>query len=103
MIVADQWNVHSRDRLRFMAECPALRAEEARLFDRPDGGFPENVHMVLNAIRERLGLDYFGVDFGLSEDGEIILFEANATMNFFPFMTDPRFAYLERSLAPAQA
>jgi glutathione synthase/RimK-type ligase-like ATP-grasp enzyme len=101
MIAADNWDIHSRDRLRFMVEHPALLEEEARLLHRPEGTFPRTVHAVLHAIRERMGLDYFGVDFGV-RDGEVVLFEANATMNFFPFMTDPRFAYLERSFAPAQ-
>ncbi len=31
-------------------------------------------------IQEALGLDYAGIDFGLSASGEVLLFEANATM-----------------------
>jgi hypothetical protein len=30
-----------------------------------------------------------------------VLFEANATMNFFPFLPDPRFAYVRQCLKPA--
>ena len=32
------------------------------------------------AIGERLDLDYGGVDFALTADGEVLVFEANATM-----------------------
>ncbi len=34
----------------------------------------------LEAIRDALGLDYAGADFSVNEEGEILLFEANATM-----------------------
>ena len=34
----------------------------------------------LERIRIALNLDYGGIDFGLSEQGEILLFEANAAM-----------------------
>ena len=102
MIVGDNWNVHARDRVRFMVELPHLLEEEARLFEREKGAFPARVHAVVEAVRQRLGLDFFGVDFGISQSGEVVLFEANATMNFFPFMPDPRFAYIERCMEPAQ-
>jgi hypothetical protein len=102
MIAADNWDIHARDRLRFMVEHPRLLEEEARLLEREDAEFPLPVHSVLEAIRLRLGLDFFGVDFGIAQSGDVILFEANATMNFFPFLTDPRFAYVQRCMAPAQ-
>jgi hypothetical protein len=56
----------------------------------------------LEAVLDRMQLDYFGMDFGIARDGRIVLFEANATMNFFPFLADPRFEYLKRCLRPAQ-
>jgi glutathione synthase/RimK-type ligase-like ATP-grasp enzyme len=34
----------------------------------------------LRQLQTALGLDYAGVDFGLSQDGDVLLFEANATM-----------------------
>ena len=32
------------------------------------------------ALRERFGLDYFGIDCGLDRDGNLIVFEVNASM-----------------------
>jgi len=58
---------------------------------------------VLEAIRERMPLDFFGMDFGVTQSGEVVLFEANATMSFFPFSPDPQFAYLKLCFSPAQA
>ena len=34
----------------------------------------------LDSIRQTLGLDYGGIDFAVDSDGEVMLFEANATM-----------------------
>jgi hypothetical protein len=47
----------------------------------------------LERIRDALGLDYAGIDLGLSPDGELLLFEANATMVIVPPDPDERWAY----------
>ena len=102
MLVSDHWNVHAKDRARFMVEHPDAVAEERALMESGDP-FPPNVRCVLEAVRERMPLDFFGMDFGVTQGGEVVLFEANATMSFFPFSTDPQFEYLKRCFAPAQA
>ena len=102
MLVSDQWIVHARDRMRFMADRPDLLAEERAMFERAEGTFPEAVLGALHAVRERMPLDYFGMDVGIAPDGRAVLFEANATMNFFPFLSDPRFDYVKQCQRPAQ-
>ncbi len=102
MLVSDHWNVHAKDRSRFMAEHRQAVAEERALIESPDP-FPPNVRQVLEAVRERMPLDFFGMDYGVMESGELVLFEANATMSFFPLSPDPQFEYLKRCVAPAQA
>lgn len=47
-----------------------------------------------------MGLDYFGIDCNLQPDGTVILFEANATTNFFPLGRTPVSAYLKPLLLP---
>jgi glutathione synthase/RimK-type ligase-like ATP-grasp enzyme len=47
----------------------------------------------LARIRDDLGLDYGGIDFGLSPSGEVLVFEANATMVVNPPEADVRWAY----------
>ncbi len=47
----------------------------------------------LAEIQSRLGLDYAGIDFGLSAGGEILLFEANATMVVNPPEPEEKWAY----------
>jgi hypothetical protein len=47
----------------------------------------------LHAICERLALDYAGIDFGVNANGDLLLFEANATMVIASPDNDPRWAY----------
>jgi glutathione synthase/RimK-type ligase-like ATP-grasp enzyme len=47
----------------------------------------------LQRIRDALGLDYAGVDFGLAPNGDLLLFEANATMVIAVPDSDERWAY----------
>jgi len=100
---SDHWNVHNKDGIRFMAGRPDLLAEEKALFATPEGAFPPNVKQVLAAVRERIDLDYFGIDFGIMPDGRVILFEANATMNFFSTLPSDDFAYVRACVPPARA
>lgn len=102
MLVSDYWNVHAKDRMRFMVERPELLAEEAELFKSPEAPLPPDNFRTLEAIRDRMSLDYFGMDCGVMPDGRLVLFEANATMSFFPFLDVPEFNYVRQCLAPAQ-
>lgn len=101
MLVSDDWNVHANDRGRFMQGRPALVQEERDAIDYGMQAFPHPVREGLAGIAKAVGLDFFGVDCAISEQG-LILFEANATMNFFPLSPDPQFAYLGKALARAQ-
>ena len=104
MVISDNWNVHVRERTRFMSERPELIAEERALFESEEPFAPE-VRKVFDAVRERMPLDFFGMDFGITRDGQVVLFEANATMSFFPLWPtqDPQFIYLAKCLDPAAA
>jgi glutathione synthase/RimK-type ligase-like ATP-grasp enzyme len=102
LVISDQWNVHVKDRTRFMIDRPELIDEELHLLERAEGAFPETVHEVFHDVRQRLGLDFFGMDFALDSRGDVVLFEANATMSFFPLEPHPRFSYLGKILEPAQ-
>ena len=91
MAISNHWKVHyfTAD----MAERPDHRAEEADFLSNMHSALGEKVVAALGRIGERLGLDYAGIDFGLGPDGEVLLFEANATMVVNPPDTDPRWDY----------
>jgi Tetratricopeptide repeat len=77
----------------------------ADMADRPDhraldAAFLQNIAsigkkgiMALHRLRDVLELDYGGVDFALNAAGEILFFEANATMLVQPPLRDPKWAY----------
>ncbi len=92
-LVSDNWNVHGPAREAVMPDYPDEIAEEKRVVEGGLAALPEQVQRILGDIRRRMPLDFFGIDFDIMPDGRVILFEANATMMFFPVSTDPRFAY----------
>lgn len=102
-IISDQWNVHGPDRERFMVHHPVSIALEREMVEQGMAAFPAEAQSVLQAVRARVPLDYFGIDFALMPDGRVLLFEANATMNFFSMSREPPFDYFEPLLAQAQA
>lgn len=103
MLASDHWNIHARDRRRFMLAQPDLIEEERRLFADPENPFPPEIARVLRAVRDRISLDFFGMDFGIDADGRVVLFEANATMNFFPFLPETELAHVLRCGPIAEA
>jgi hypothetical protein len=102
MIISDQWNIHNHDRNRIMAGDETLMAEEKRMMRRPEGDFAPVIHAMFDAVRKRMGLDVFGMDFGILPSGEAVLFEANSTMSFKITADDPRFAYLDEAVVPSR-
>jgi glutathione synthase/RimK-type ligase-like ATP-grasp enzyme len=76
-----------------MADQPDHRAEEARFLADMPVALGDKAMKALVRIRDVLGLDYAGVDFGLGRDGDLLLFEANATMVIAVPDADERWAY----------
>jgi len=91
LAISQEWKIHyfSAD-MRDRAE---HRAEEARfLADMPEV-LGTNAMTALERLLAAMGLDYGGFDFGLNQQGEILLFEANATMVAEQPDEDPRWDY----------
>jgi hypothetical protein len=76
-----------------MADFPEHRAEDAAFLADMPGVLGARAMDALKSIQNTLGLDYAGIDFGLSRNGELLLFEANATMVVNPPEPDERWAY----------
>ncbi len=100
LALASQWKVHyfSSD----MARDAAYRAEEAAFLEDPAAFLGAPAMATLAALGDAIDLDYFGMDFCLDADGNILLFEANATMVLQPptneALWDYRRAATERAL-----
>ncbi|MBT4619445.1 MAG: hypothetical protein HOB98_23730 [Gammaproteobacteria bacterium] len=91
----DDWNVHSGNRYRVMNKDTYLQdKEKAYLTDMTSYVGRDNMER-LERIREIMDLDFFGIDFTILPDGQLLIFECNAAMrhNFdhiesFPY-TEP--------------
>ncbi len=91
LAISREWKVHyfTSD----MADEPGHRAEEAGFLEDMPAVLGARAMCALTAIQAALGLDYAGIDFALADDGDLLLFEANATMVIAKPNDDPRWAY----------
>jgi tetratricopeptide (TPR) repeat protein len=91
LAISGNWKVHyfTSD----MADQPRHREEEARFLGDMPAALGTRAMAALERIRDTLGLDYAGIDFGLAPGGDLLLFEANATMVIAPPGGDERWAY----------
>jgi tetratricopeptide (TPR) repeat protein len=91
LAISRDWKVHylSAD----MADNEANRAEDAAYLADLPGTLGEHGVWALDAIRTTLGLDYAGIDFGFDSAGNVVVFEANATMIVPIPKSDPRWNY----------
>jgi hypothetical protein len=76
-----------------MGDHPERRAEDAHFLADMPGVLGPRIMTALAQIRETLGLDYGGVDFGINQQGELLLYEANANMAVIRPDQDPKWDY----------
>lgn len=91
LAIAQAWKVHyfSAD----MSERADYRAEESRFLADTVGVLGARTVDVLTEIGRALALDYGGIDFGIDAAGNVVVFEANATMAVYLPPAGEVFAY----------
>jgi glutathione synthase/RimK-type ligase-like ATP-grasp enzyme len=85
--VSHHWKIHYFS--AEMAEFPEHRAEDAAFLADMPGVLGPQAMGALHAIQNALGLDYGGIDLGIGRNGDLLVFEANATMVILPPGDDP--------------
>jgi len=97
LAISRQWKVHyfTSD----MADKPDYRAEEARFLKDMPTALGAKAMAALERICDTIDLDYAGIDFGLGPDGDLLLFETNATMVIAPPDGDPRWDYRREAVS----
>ena len=96
LAIARQWKIHY-----FSAEMAVNdehRAEESRFLCDMEAVLGQRAMKALRAIQKSLGLDYGGIDFGLNARGDVLLYEANATMAVYRPDADPKWDYRRDSV-----
>jgi Tetratricopeptide repeat len=78
LAISRRWKVHyfTSD----MADDADYRSQDAAFLEDMPAVLGMKAIAALERIAVELGLDYGGIDFGLSPTGDVLLFEANATM-----------------------
>ncbi|MEM9781401.1 MAG: hypothetical protein AAF899_02890 [Pseudomonadota bacterium] len=94
----ETWNVHGPGWYEIFERRADLVEEETRFVDDGPGYLGPEAMATLDAIRKRIDLDFFGVDFAFDSAGKMVLFEANAAMRTVPVWDSKkrqRMAHLE--------
>jgi tetratricopeptide (TPR) repeat protein len=78
LCIGNDWKLHhiSTD----MANQPWMQREEEAFLNEPDTFFAPAHHQALQTIRQRVGLEYCGIDCALDARGNLVVFEVNASM-----------------------
>lgn len=97
LAVSSHWKVHYFT--AEMADQPDHRAEDEAFLENMPAVLGPRVIAALQHVQAALGLDYAGIDFGLSPAGDLLLFEANATMVVNLPEPDPRWDYRRPAVA----
>lgn len=90
LAISKDWLVHyfSAD----MLAVPWKQAEERRYLEHPAEALGARAAAAVEAIGQRLDMDYAGIDYTVLSDGRVLVFEANATMSVY-FPQEPEYAY----------
>jgi tetratricopeptide (TPR) repeat protein len=78
LAISGDWKVHHVN--TDMANQPWMQREEEAFLNHPQMVFSPANYAALQAIQQRIGLEYFGIDCGLDVSGNIVVFEVNASM-----------------------
>ena len=88
------WNVHGGNRRKIMRNSEWMQDEEHSFLSDCPGYLGPDRFDILLGLNEIVGLDFFGVDFTLTRDGTILIFELNPVMRHsfehaehFPYLT----------------
>jgi len=96
LAISSDWKVHYFS--AGMAQNAAFREEERRFLEDMPAVLGDKAMQALRDICADMQLQYAGIDFALSPDGSVLLFEANATMVVFPPNPDPLWDYRRRAI-----
>ncbi len=91
LAISRDWKVHyfRAD----MADSPQNRATDAAFLTGIGNAIGSRGMAALQRINAALDLDYCGIDFAVNAAGDILFFEANATMVMVPLTADPKWDY----------
>ena len=104
LAIADQWKVHHFR--TDMGRHAWMQDEEKVFLDTPDRVFSQANYAALGRIATAIDLEFFGIDCARDRDGNLVMFEVNASMLIhddnaaFPYKT-PACARIKQAFVAA--
>jgi tetratricopeptide (TPR) repeat protein len=83
LAIGDHWKVHHNT--TDMANHQRMQDEEKAFLENPSSVFSAQNYETLRTIQQAVGLEYFGIDCGIDQDGNLVVFEVNASMMVHPY------------------
>jgi len=78
--VDEVWNVHGGNRKTFMKNHDWMVEKEKQFLKNPASVIGAETYALLQTLPDIIGLEFFGFDFTLLDNGEILIFELNPAM-----------------------
>jgi hypothetical protein len=78
LAIGNGWKVHHGT--TDMANQPWMQREEEAFLNNPTSVFNAQQFATLRSIQQAVGLDFFGIDCALDREGNVVVFEVNASM-----------------------
>jgi hypothetical protein len=91
MAISEHWMVHYLN--AGMAENPARREEEAGAMAAFDTGFARRHRTAFTSLHQRIGFDYYLIDCAETQDGRLLVFEADTAAIVHAMDPPALFAY----------
>lgn len=89
-----KWNVHGENRAKIMKQNEWMMEDEKSFLADSRNYIGHDQYECLKGLYKLVGLDYFGIDFDITDDGRILIFELNPAMRHhfgharkFPYLT----------------
>ena len=101
MRFSDNWIIHRESCAGFMEANPRYIEAEIAMLNNFETELRPQIQAILDRICQRIGLDYFGIDCAIGQDGQVLIFEVNACMTVLNSAN--KSAYYEEPLAKLRA
>jgi glutathione synthase/RimK-type ligase-like ATP-grasp enzyme len=96
LAISSGWLIHYLN--AGMTESAEKRAEEAHCFANFDTGFALRHAQALQAVNQRMGLNYLGIDCAETPAGELLIFEVDSNMIIHAFDSSEMFPYKQTQM-----
>lgn len=80
LFLGEHWRVHGRSARALAKDHPWMDEEENKFLGGNHPASNATVHRVLLDIHKRVGTQFYGIDYSVLPDGQVLFFEANAAM-----------------------